>query len=270
MIARHFGAGNRRRTHAMYKRRLTLGDPPPFQFSLRALMRAVAVVAVVCGFSVCVGQPGLIAVALLPAAAWLLWRQFLLSPTGLIAGLLALEWITLLGIVLHLVGLDLLMLIEDLPSLLLKFEAWFVHVPAVLTAVSSAAFALAAWRSPEPRVNAVAAVCAVCLPVLWLMAAGAMGRWSWDHREADRSPAVMQVVADVETVRLRLGRLPVDQSELERELGRPLAVHAAGGDFPERMYYHFTTPARYVLSLGYWSSSFHYDSAEPDRGWHRD
>ena len=99
------------------------------------------------------------------------------------------------------------------------------------------------------------------------------------YRTAERSAqaeldkvTLRELIKDVERVCERLGRAPLDQTELESRLGRPMpSVHddgIMGGRVERPVYYQRTADDSYQLTYELMATDdWTYDSINPEAGW---
>ena len=76
-----------------------------------------------------------------------------------------------------------------------------------------------------------------------------------------------EIVTDVEAIRVKLGRAPKDEAEVEAILGRPMpVVHDYG--HPTPIFYHRTGKNSFKLQYELWDTDdWVYDSTAPQAGW---
>ncbi len=122
---------------------------------------------------------------------------------------------------------------------------FLISVPTL--AVSAVVFLVDLLVAEERRgMSAVCCVFSLAMPLLCLLVVLPANRYLETLRHAQTLATFNQVIADVETVRLRIGRVPANELELTEVLGRALPKSA----WRDPIYYRLDTSTlnHYVVS----------------------
>lgn len=229
-----------------------------FQFTLTQLFVLTAIVALICGIGRLTGSPALV---IQLSAIFLGWgmRRFAHAPLGaLIPSLLGVDILACEGISWAYYGFD------D-PEFVRNAIAGFA---TLLVIVGLGVFLLAAWLNrPYPRRQAGLAIFFLIVLVAWWAVVPAIGNTTVAERKtmetAANNAAMATAVAQIESLRERLGRVP-EESEVNDLLDQPLPYIRIRG-FATQIRYQRTADDAYQLRFCYWDI-FLYDSTTPARG----
>jgi hypothetical protein len=233
---------------------------PRHRLNRRIMLLVVAAFAVVCALAVVLEIPELIPATAIPVLAWFAWRVYHVSALGTVLCVATLEQVTgIVAIIYRSAG----NVFEFIPIALLFFSA----LGSMLTSV--AVFLVCQRESPaQRRHNFLAAGLACVLPILWFAigprGAGILAEWKL-QREIIRS-GLPELIADLNAVTERLGRVPRDEEELTRLLGKRLPHLPRRG----RVWYCPGEGKNFTLRFGFDIGQYKFDSRKPEEGWHID
>lgn len=127
----------------------------------------------------------------------------------------------------------------------LSMVLFFIALPAVL--VSAVVFITdVVIAERKRRRSAILCISALVMPLLWLLVVLPANRYLETTRHAQTKATFNRLVADIEAIRWRIGRVPANEQELTKLLGRPIPLSA----WNDPTHYHIdvSSPVHYRIS----------------------
>jgi hypothetical protein len=233
----------------------------PFQYTLAHLFIVTTLVAIILGIGRWTGSAAIVIQLSLILFGWLIWR-FAHGHLG--------------AVILSLLGSDILICgaiswAYDGSGDLFGIRFLFVAFGSVLMMAGVGVFS---WRAslkhPHWRSQAGLAILVLVILVGWWAIVPAIGNVAIARRQtretAANNAAMSKAVAQIESLRKRLGRVP-DDSEVNGLLEEPLPCIRIDG-YESQIEYKCIRLDEYQLSFWYWDPYF-YCSSTPKKGWYR-
>ena len=235
----------------------------PFQFTLRTLFIASALVALFLGLGIQFHMPLLfptVAIGLIACCAWHATRanviDILLAATG--AEFLTLE------------GYGICTVASSFDFNILFFLAF---LSAGLMVFGGVFFLASATKSRSARwQNVVGCSASFLLPLVWFFVLVPIGGNALQvrlvRRDAQNAATMQTIISDVNAVCARLGRVPESEEELAKSLGGTMPQIDLGSNISP-IHYSRLGPDHFQMSFinANWNISL-YDSQTPKRGWY--
>ena len=142
----------------------------------------------------------------------------------------------------------------------LSIPLFFIALPVVVVSVV-VFFADVVVAERKRRRSAILCIAAPVMPLLWLLVVLPANRYLDTMRHAQTKATFNALVADIEAIRLPIGRVPANEHELTKLLGRPIPLSAWND--PIHYQLDVSSPVHYRISCltgGFAGMIYRYDS----------